>query len=220
MDKYKTFAFTLRPRDGVTDKQIEQICVYSRKNCEYYHVITEKTDDERHVHAAWVMKEPKARSNVATCLIRMFKELADDEKRVMQNGLKIMYNEDWLRKYMDKDDDTVVVTTNLPEAGYLESYFPKKKSQEPAVKKRLQWHSYMIELEGLWREYQSPHLDVNTARVRDFLFDMQYSKRRIGLLDDKKLIQVSRWFTRWMNKAESCLLELPPFEKEEGPGFH
>lgn len=220
MDKFKTFAFTFRPRDGVTDKQIEKICTYSSKQCEYYHVITEKKEDERHVHAAWVLKEPRARSYISVYLTRMFKELEPDEKSVMLSGLKVMYNNDWIGKYMNKGDDTVVVQTNLPEAGYLESYFPKKVVKDAPQKKRLMWHSYMMELEGLWREHVSPLMEVNTSTVRDFLFEMQYSKRKIGLLDDKKLMQVSRWLTRWMNKAESCLLELPPFEKEEGPGMH
>jgi len=45
---------------------------------------------------------------------------------------------------------------------------------------------------------------------------MQYEKRFIGLMDDKKLIQTVCWLVRWMLKANYCSLELPPFEKEEG----
>lgn len=222
MQKFKTFAFTLRPRDGVTDKQIQKLNKYIRNKCEYWHVITEKTDDERHVHAALVMKEPTTRSNISTYLSRMYKDLEDDEHKVMLSGLKIMYNEDFIRKYMDKDDDTVVVDSNLPEEGFLESYFPPKPKEEGVkAKRQLAYHQYMKELEALWREHQPVHVEVNTENVRDFLFNMQYNKRLIGLIDDKKLIQVSKWLTRWMNKVEWCHTGfLPPFEHEEGAGHH
>lgn len=220
MEKFKTFAFTLNPRNGVTDKQIEKIEKYSRAQCEYYHVITEKKGDQRHVHAAWVLKVPQTRSYVSVYMSRMFKDLEPDEKKVMLQGLKVMYNEDFIRNYMDKDDDTVVVCSCLPEAGYLESYFPPKKEAESRKTRQLAFHQMMIDLEKLWHEHVPPHLEKNTVNARDFLYDMQYSKRLIGLMDDKKCNQVSRWLVRWMNKAERCLLELPPFEKEEGPGMH
>lgn len=220
-DKFTTFAFTFRPRDGITDEQVSKLEKYVRKNCEYYHIITEKQHDERHVHCALVMKKPTTRSNVTVQLSRLYKDLEPDEKKVMVQGLKVWYNEDWLTKYLDKDDDTVVIASCLPEKGYLESYFPVKKTKEDkAVNRRLQWHSLMIELEGYWREYMPVHLEVNTMTVRDFLFELQYSKRVIGLMDDKKLLQVSKWFVRWWHKAERCVIELPVFEKEEGPGMH
>lgn len=218
MDKFKTFAFTLRPRNGVTDEHLRKIEAYTRKKCEWYHVVTEKTGSERHIHAGWVLKDPSTRSNVATYMNRMFQSLDPDEKKVMNSGLKIMYNEDFIRKYLDKDDDTVVVCSCLPERGYLESYFPPRKVVPVAT--RLAYHSQLTALESLWREHVAPHVEVNTANARDFLFDMQYSKRLIGIMDDKKLIQTSRWLVRWMNKADRCLLDMPPFEKEEGPGFH
>lgn len=82
-------------------------------------------------------------------------------------------------------------------------------------------HATMEQYEQLWRIHMSSLTEVNTSTVRDFLFDMQYNKRVIGLLDDKKLMQHARWFTRWFHKAESCPQSfLPPFETEEGPGIH
>lgn len=217
--KGKTFAFTLRPRNGVSDNDIQKMEKFIKNKCEYWHLITEKEDDSRHIHAALILDKPMTRSDVSIYLKRMFKHLDPDEQKVMLQGLKVMYNVDFINHYLDKDDHTVVISTNLPEQGYLESYFTPKPlpSQQ---RKRLAYHSMMEELEALWYEHQSTHVDVNTANVRDFLYDMQYNKRVIGLMDDKKCNQVSRWLTRWMNKAERCLLELPPFEKEEGPGFH
>lgn len=219
MEKLKTFAFTLNPRDGVTDEHLRKLEAYTRKHCEWYHVVTEKTGDQRHIHAGWILKNPSTRSNVSVYMKRMFDDLDPTEQRVMLQGLKVMYNEDFIKNYLDKDDDTVIVCSNLPEAGCLESYFPRKKAKLEAPR-RLAYQQMMIDLEKLWHEHVPPHREKNTLNARDFLYDMQYNKRLIGLLDDKKLIQVSRWLVRWMNKAERCLTDLPPFEKEEGPGFH
>lgn len=219
--KGKTFAFTLRPRNGITNSDIVKMEKFVRSKCEYYHVITEKLDDERHIHAALILKSAMTRSDVSTYLKRMFKHLEPDEQKVMLQGLKVMYNSDFINNYLNKDDNTVVVASNLPEVGCLESYFtPKPPPKDVSLSRRLAFHSLMDELEKLWFEHVPPHLEKNTINARNFLFDMQYSKRLIGLMDDKRMVQTSRWLVRWMNKSERCSFELPPFEKEEGPGFH
>lgn len=220
MDKFSTYSVTVRPRSGITDEQVEKFCKWVKRNCKYYYVITEKTEDERHIHSALFLNVPKKRSNVSQMLLQLFKGLDPEERSVLQKGVKILYSNSFISDYMDKGDDTVVIERNLPELGCLESFYPPKPTT-PSQVRRLNMHATMEQYENLWREHMSPIAEVNTATVRDFLFDMQYNKRVIGLMDDKKLIQHSRWFTRWYHKAESCPQSfLPPFESEEGPGIH
>lgn len=217
-NKFSTYAFTFRPRNGVTDSQISSLVTYIKKVSDYYFIITEKTDDERHVHSAFCLKKPTFRSGIATALSRLFKELAKDERTVMYRGLKILYSDSFLNEYMAKGDSTVVIERNLPEGGSLNSYYPPKR--EPVHVRGMNLHVEMKRYESLWFEYVASHVEVNTENARDFLFRMMYSERTIGLMDDKKMYQMSRHLVRWMNKTEYCKLELPPFEKEEGPGFH
>lgn len=220
-DKFSTFAITIRPRSGISEDDIKKYCAFVKKHCSYYYIITEKEDDERHIHSAIFFKIPKTRSNVTTYLSRLFKHYDSEEKRVLNNGCKILYNNDFITSYMNKGDDTVVIERNLPEISQLEAYYPPKPEVSTAEQRRLHMHSTMISYEQYWHQYMSPIAEVNTSTVRDFLFDLQYNKRVIGLLDDKKLIQHARWFTRWYHKAESCPSSfLPPFETEEGPGIH
>lgn len=220
--KFTTFAITIRPRSGVSDSDISSFSSFVRKHCEYYYVITEKTEDERHIHSALFFRIPKTRSNVITYMSRLFKHFDKEEKANLNKSIKILYSNDFITKYMNKDDDTVVIERNLPELGHLESFYPDKPSSvSDADSRRLYMHSTMREYETLWRKYMSPIAEVNTLTVRDFLFDMQYSKRCIGLLDDKRVLQHARWFTRWYHHAESCPSSfLPSFESEEGPGIH
>lgn len=220
MDRFKTYSLTVRPRSGITDLQIAKFCKWVKKHCEYYYVITEKLEDERHIHSALYFKVSKTRSNVSQMLLQLYKDFEPDEKSVLQKGVKILYSNSFLVEYMDKGDNTVVVERNLPELRILDSYYPPKPIT-PSTARRLHMHATMEQYENLWRIHMSSLTEVNTSTVRDFLFDMQYNKRVIGLLDDKKLMQHARWFTRWFHKAEACPQSfLPPFESEEGPGIH
>jgi hypothetical protein len=213
MEKYQSYAITVRPLDGITDAQILLFQQYVKKQCDYYHVVTEKTMAERHVHAALFLKKPKTRSNVSTEIMRVFKELTPTEKSVLRKGIRIMYNGDFIDNYLDKDDDTVVVSSSLPEAAHMETYFPPKPvPKETAKKCSLYYH----ELERLWYEHRTPAYEVTTVTTRDFLFEVMYDKRVLPVIrDDKQIIQISRHLTRWLNKVSTSSIELPVFEKEE-----
>lgn len=213
--KFSTFAFTLRPKDGISDNDIKLTMGFVRRTAEYYHVVTEKTGSQRHIHAAVVFKTPTSKGEVCTRLLRLFPELSPEEKPVLRRGVKIMYNMDFINNYLDKDDDTVILGSALPEAGCMESYFPPKPLSLEGTKER-KCSIYYHELERMWYENRQPHHDVTTVTTRDFLFEMMYDKRCLPVIrDDKQIIQTSRHLTRWLNKLSSSTIELPVFEKEE-----
>jgi len=211
--KFKTYALTIRPLDGITDKQVESSMVFIRRRCEYYHVVTEKTGSSRHLHAGIILKDPCVRSNMLTNLLRLFKDLTPQEKTVLRSGLKIMYNWDFVNAYLDKDDDTVVIASNLPESGHIESFFPPKPVVQDKQKK---CSLYYHELESLWYAHSPPGIEINTVTARDFLFRVMYSLRVLPVIrDDKQIVQTARHLVRWLNKQETNTIELPCFEKEE-----
>ena len=211
---YSSYAITVRPQDGVTDQQILKVSKWIKKNSDYYHVVTEKSGSSRHIHAGFFLKSPKPRSNVLQMLMQLFKDLSNPEKAVLRKGLRIMYNWDFVDQYLDKDDDTVVIDSSLPEHR-LETYFPPRPlpiSVKIAKKSSVYYH----ELEALWFKYQLPTDPINTATARDFLFKMMYSERCLPVIrDDKQIVQTARHLVRWLNKAEMSTIELAPFEKEE-----
>ena len=115
---------------------------------------------------------------------------------------------------MDKGDSTVIIEKNLPEAAFLESYYPAQR--DSTEEKNLLHYAKMKKWEELWREHVPPHWSINTENARHFLFDMQYNKRKIGLIKDRDLFQEAKWLVRWMIKANHCPLILPTFDVEEG----
>ena len=209
----QSYALTIRPLDGITDDQIAKVTKWIKKKSTYYHVVTEKTGSARHLHAGLFLPKAIPRSNICQCLKQLLKELTDTEKKVMLQGVKIMYNMDFISNYLNKDDSTVVIESHLPEKGFLESWFPPKPTpQVKAAKCSLYYH----ELEQLWHKHQSPSEEINSVTCRHFLFKMMYSLRVLPVIrDDKQIVQVSRHLTRWLNKAEYSTIELPCFEKEE-----
>lgn len=213
--RFKTFALTLRPRNGITDKQVEDLAGWIRKRSEHYHIVSEKTGAAKHVHAALFLKTAVTRSNFAVVYSRLLKKFSLDfeEIAVAKKGLKILYNNDFVVNYLDKDDDTIVIASSLPEVSRLESYYPPK----PTVKNRVEQHSkYYWQLESLWHKHVPPTYEVNTPNVRDFLFKMMYHERCLSVIkDDRQIIQVARHLTRWLNRVTHSTIEIAPFEKEE-----
>lgn len=211
---FRSFALTVRPRDGVSDDHVTKMVKWCKRHCDYYHVVTEKTGHERHLHVGLFLKSPKTKSNIGVMMKCLYKDLENEEKKVLLKGIAIMYNADFIENYLDKDDDTVVIESCLPEAKHMEGYFPPKpKSTDTRARK---CSAYYHELEHLWFEHVSPHMEINTVTARDFLFKMMYSERCLAVIrDDKQIAQVARHLVRWLNKAETSTIELAPFEKEE-----
>lgn len=215
LQSFKTFAFTIRPKDGVSDEHVDKTVKWCRKHALYYHVVTEKTGCERHVHGGVILNKEKTKGDVCIMLCGLLKGLSAEEKTVLRRGVKIMYNWDFIDKYCDKDDDTVVIGSHLPEERHIEGYFPPKPlgvSEERQKK----CSAYYWDLETLWFKHQPPGVEVNTIVARDFLFKMMYSLRVIPVIrDDKAIVQTARHLVRWLNRAEHNTIELPVFEKEE-----
>lgn len=211
--KFSTYAITFRPKDGITDGQVTLFDKWIRKHSLYYHTVTEKTGSERHLHAGIVLRSPVTRSNVSIMLTRLISDLSSQEKRVFLNGIKVMYNRSFIESYLSKEDSTVVVDSNLPEAAKLDTYFPAKPESSPRTKK---CSHYYHELESLYHQHVEPGTDINTPNIRNFLFKMMYSERCIPVIrDDKTIIQTARHLVRWLNKAEYSNIQIPPFEQEE-----
>ena len=217
MDKIKSYAVTFRPLGGVTDSQLEKFSKWVRKQCVYYHVVTEMTMASRHVHAGLILKTTKSRSNLCTDLIRLYPDLTSTEKSVFRTGIKIMYNEDWIRKYLAKDVDgeTVELMSNVPEVGHMESYFPPKPPPKGVRRCSIYYH----ELEAFWYQYEVPEREINTRNARSFLARMMYKERCIPVMrDDKTIIQTAKHLCRWLVQCDSDIWEgtnVMNFEQEE-----
>jgi len=213
-NKFSSYALTVRPLNGIDDGQISRLSKWIVKNSKYYRLITEKSGSERHAHVGFILKEPKTRSNVLQRVLQLFTELSTTERQVLRKGLKIMYNTDFVTKYLDKDDETVVIVDNLPEVSRLDSFFPPKPAPKSNSVKKCSL--YYHELESLWNLHVPVGTDVNTKTCRNFLFNVMYNLRVLPIIrDDRAIIQTARHLTRWLKRTEDSTIQIPPFESEE-----
>lgn len=212
MSKYQSFAITFRPRNGVTDKHITKFMKYVRRTCTYYHVVTEKSNEERHLHAGLFLTAAKLKANVITDLKRLDPTLDDEEKRNINRGVRIQYNLDFIQNYLDKDDDTVVIGSNLPEKGRLESYWPPMEEQRLAMAQKAT-DKYYANLEALWYQHTPPNQPVTKENCVMFLGDMMFNERKIRVMrDDKHIKNVAVMLTRYLTKETRLTVEWAPWE--------
>ena len=215
MSTFRTYAITFRPSNGVDETDIAKFTKWACKQSDYYHIVTEKDGYAKHIHAALFLKKSVQRSNVATMMSRLFKELDSQEKSVMLKGIKILYNYDWISNYLDKDDDTVVIASNLPEKGHIESWFPPKPVTTGVARAR-KCSAFYHELESLWMKYNGPDYELNTMNARAFLNRMMNKERVINVISDpKKIKETAGALVRFIGKIDYDTYSLAPFENEE-----
>lgn len=210
--EYKSYGLTVRPRDGATGAHDTILVSFLRKYGEYWYCVSEKVDDERHLHAGVFLKKATTRSNVTIMLKRAFKDLEDDEKRVLARGVRIMYDMNFIEEYMNKDEDIEIISDNMAEPAYLEGYWPPAKDQDRA-KAQSATDKYYAKLECLWYEHQSPGVEVRYENVCAFLSRMMNKERLIRVIsDDKKLKSTAQALARYIRKDDRYVVPLAPWE--------
>lgn len=206
----KSYAVTIRPKDGVTNAQIAKFAKWVTSRCEYSIIVTEKENTERHIHAALFLKKEAQCPTIRRSVVALFKELSETERIILGNGVKISYTPQWL-DYCEKGDSTEIIHSNLPERSTLKQYYPVR--DETKTRRHL---SYYERLEKLWGEWVSPGTECNAEMCRNFLFDMMYNQRKIDVIrDDKTIIQVSRHLARFVNRADWSTLLIDPMENDK-----
>jgi len=212
----KSFAVTVRPRAGISDDEIKTFVSWTKKKCDYYYVITHKDHGDRHIHAGLFFKKSCTRSNLATQLLRLFKDMDVEEKQVLRKGIKMMYNNDFIDNYMSLDkveENPMVVVKSLPEQGTIDSYYslcPAPKKKGPSAT-----DPFYANLEKLWFEFKRPIEETNPPNLRNFLMNMMNNERKIRVIaDNKKIFMISVALSRYINKEESFHVEADQFHQD------
>lgn len=109
MSKYRSFAITIRPKHGVAkDSPLEQAIERQLYRYKYQLFAYEMEDTDRHLHAQIWSEEPKRRSDIVKQFQRIQSRHDPDwspaASKVLANGIKVAYNDDFLT-YILKDTD-------------------------------------------------------------------------------------------------------------------
>lgn len=138
MDKFKSFAITIRPRHGVDNKIESKFMKWIQKQ-DYGICVAEKEHEERHLHIQTFHDKPKAKGDVAKQMARLQQQSDQyyDEvsERVCKKGVKVAYNDDFHKNYLlnnpeKSEDKTEILYKKLPKDTSL--YYPSEEYQDEA----------------------------------------------------------------------------------------
>lgn len=222
--KYSMFAFTIRPRDGIRPKDITTLDKRLLPKCEYYHVITEKKDSERHIHGCVILKEPQNVSYFNKRMKTFFKYIEDEDRGIWKFAYKgkPWYNEDWYVKYLAKDDNTIILFDKMCSEELRSSLYIDIQVEDRSSRAA---DPYFAKLERLWNEgpYEivydttpTPLGDVKypsknaTLRVIERFFAISmYDKRILRCVQDaRKLRRLCHTLYHYITKSHTLPWEM------------
>lgn len=186
----RAFAITLRPEDGINDHDIQlfSIMIKKWKLLIGYRYIVEKHDSEAHIHCAVFLSKSITKDSLLRKLHRIYHDEWSyrSEGRTLWHvactrGVRPMYNDDWYRDYLTKDNTARLISqkdislTERQEC-YATSPSPKVRLSKPS-------DGYFHKLESLYLEWNAGKVPLITfPRAWIFLCDMMYKTRKLRVI--------------------------------------
>jgi len=177
----KSFALTIRPRDGITDKTVASFKKWLGKQ-DYSVSVLEMQNEARHLHAQLWYKEPKHRGDICKQVHRICERTIENfdtaQLKVLRQGIKIAYS-DWYLDYLtdneNKTDNALILTNNPPEKSL--DYYPTEEEQEARKNQCNAIDQRMFALEQKFLEQNPDNHCINA--VAQFLSQEMFQNRTI-----------------------------------------
>ena len=210
---YSSFCITIRPREGLKDSRLKDYITWSSKQAGAYGVC-EGEGVSKHLHLQVFTSTPRHKGDVARAVERIFKrqEYDSSELKVLRQGVRIAYNDDWIDNYLQKTDDVDVVISDVPENSI--DYYPTETEQEIVRARKTAVDEYFFNMsqdltEWLERVYLCEGGDYHPTLtlVKHFIGDMMYKERKYRVIQDpRKVSQVCHSLYHYFNKNDKALL--------------
>lgn len=202
--QYRSWCFTIRPKNGITDRTIECVKTWLDRQ-DYGMMCEEMTGEARHVHGQIWMNESRPKGVIQTAMCRIAEKSFDEwdaaSKKVLRGGVRIGYS-DWVLNYCvdneGKSDPPKIIYDKQPE--YTAHFYPTEEEQNKVqAKAKAVDHKYH-HLEELWYEY-CEDWHINFDNVSEFLYDMMFVDRKILCISDlRKRIDVAKTLHEYLVK--------------------
>lgn len=101
---YKSFAITIRPKNGIpAGGTLQNQLLKKLQKYDYCDMWMEKEDEARHMHCQIWVNNPVAIGTIKTAMVRIQEkhdpDWSEQSKKVLREGIKIAYN-DWIDNYV------------------------------------------------------------------------------------------------------------------------
>jgi len=192
---YKSFALTIRPREGINDQTVQE-CVKFAKKFSFSFGALEKTKDiqARHLHIQIWSDDPKRKADIAKQLQRICEKTIDlwdnAQLKVLRSGIKIAYS-DWYLDYLVENDEKIetdeigeIIINNPPDKSM--EYYPTEDEQE-ALKNKInavdpRFHQMEVEL----KEFMNEDTPITMNVVASYLATSMYKTRTMKVILAKR----------------------------------
>ena len=217
--KYLCYAITIRPKYGVNEIDFKIVDNFLSK-CEYYYVITEKTGESRHIHAVLYLKKEQRISDFNRWWCRKYTTPDQKERGIYKYMFqsKVCYNDDFYEEYLQKDDETCVIQSKMPEKDTRLKYY-----KDIVIKSKVIDYQ-MDKLEKMWngeegKNYgwndtsQNPlHIRIRKADVNSverFLCNLMFNLRRIKVVQNAtKMRRLCKTLVAYINRSSTYPWEM------------
>ncbi len=191
MSEFRSFAFTIRPQQGVPENgDLEKsVIIYLSKYRGF--LVSEKEGHERHLHGQVFFEKAKRKFDVNKQLNLICQRTVPDwnieQQRVLHKGTKICYNDDWFLNYTNKECESELLYSDMPQGASME-YYPsqeeqmKAQSRTNAVDKVFHYLYELYEEDPPAKETDDP----SPENVRYWLYDNMFIKKKLKVIEDKR----------------------------------
>ncbi|AXH79057.1 MAG: hypothetical protein [Circular genetic element sp.] len=203
---YKSFAITVRPRDGITDKTVTALTKWF-KALPYSVAVLEMQSEARHLHAQIWFNEPKTKGDISKQIHRIcdrtISEFDTSQLKVLRQGIKIAYS-DWYLDYLvdndNKTDDAHIIIDNPPEKTL--DFYPTEEEQDKLQNKINAVDPRMYALEQSFLERYPDNLTLKA--VAQFLSEEMFVNRTIKcVLQQRDRTALCKTLHAYINKSNS-----------------
>jgi hypothetical protein len=204
---YKSWTFTIRPRNGAPEQFDDKIVKYLSKQHGAF-LCSEMEDEARHLHGQVFFEEPRDKGTFNKSLERICASHISDwdaaQNIVLRRGTKIAYNDDFICNYLAKEDN--ILFNNVPQA--TSEFYPSKEEQQKvqdkshAVDKK--YHQWSVDFKE-WNEEDKP---VTIENVAKFLAHMIYDVKKYPVIVEKrKRIEHTNNLFHYLNPNKNSYFE-------------
>ncbi len=183
VEKYRSFALTVRPRNGLTIPIVEALEKYC-KTFPHYQMVLEGENESKHAHIQIWLDTPTTKGDANKKLERVCSRCYSDwdqaQCKVLRSGTKIAYS-DWVESYCVDNDlkgESHIVLDNRPLD--TDPYYPSEEEQEATKRRSQAIDQQMCSLELMFEEWNEVECRAVTLEtVGTFLADMMFKSRKI-----------------------------------------
>lgn len=188
---YKSFSFTIRPRNGFPKTLDHKVIDWAKKQDGAF-LCFEKDGIERHIHGQ-VWHEPREKGTINRSLERLCCNNVDEwdaaQSIVLRRGTKIAYNDDFITEYLAKEDNVILNIPPEDTSLFYPSLDEQNKVKDQANATDPQYHKYLYDFHEYQKEKNLPEVVDNISalkQVADFLSYKIYVEKTYKVIKHKR----------------------------------